>query len=583
MTHMLNSYTETKNKLSNILMEIKGIAASKFSKEILQLVGNKLEANIFTLVVVGQFKRGKTTFINTLLGKDLLPTSIIPLTSIITVLKYGDEIKAMVLMNDGSQKEIPIEDIQLYATEKYNPKNQKGVKSVEVFYPSPYLKSGVQIVDTPGVASVHEHNTKTTYQYLPQADAAIFLVSVDPPLTQAELLFLRDLKKITSKIFFIQNKIDMVSDIDRQEALVFTKTVIEEQAGFQSALIFPLSAKEALEGKIKNDTEQIIKSGLLNFEKSLEQFLLEEKGNVLLHSSAEKIGSVINEELILAELEEKSLRTPLDELEKKLAKFKVFLSDMNQECLDSGRLLAEEVKELRKEVLETNLEKLKEEKTKWLTAKINELAIANKKEGNKKFIELLNKFLANQIREIFADWKIAEEKNLKHHLGKIISRFTKRINDVFEKIFVSSSELFGVSQREVKIQETLPAEIEFRFQTEDEEDMLSLTLNAVKKALPKTIAHKIILKEARDRAEMLVDRHCGKLRYDFSQRMEKLVRDYKVVFGSAVEEMQKDVLRALEAGLSAKQKTEAEVSNQEVNLRNSIAKLNDFKKSIQSL
>lgn len=84
-------------------------------------------------------------------------------------------------MNDGPKKDIPIEDIQLYVTEKYNPKNQKGVDRVEIAFPSSYLKSGVQIIDTPGVASVHGHNTQTTYQYLPQADAAIFLVSVDRP------------------------------------------------------------------------------------------------------------------------------------------------------------------------------------------------------------------------------------------------------------------------------------------------------------------------------------------------------------------------------------------------------------------
>jgi small GTP-binding protein len=566
---MLNSYSKTKTELNKIVADLIDVAVSDHSKEIAQLVGNKLEANIFSLVVVGQFKRGKTTFINTLLGKDLLPTSIIPLTSIITVLKYGDKIKAVVFMDNGSKKEISIEEIQLYATEKHNPKNEKGVNRVEVFYPSSYLKSGVQIVDTPGVASIHEHNTTTTYEYLPQTDAAIFLVSVDPPLTQAELLFLQDLKKVVSKIFFIQNKIDIVSDTDRQEALDFTKSVIEKQAGFENVEIYPLSAKT--------------KSGLPAFEKSLEQFLLKEKGNVLLHSSADKIRSVISEELLLAELEKKSLHTPFKELESKLADFKSFLSEINQECLDSGRLLAEEVKELQKEGLEADLEKLKKEKTKELIAKVDELATIHKKTANKKFIELLNEFMANQVRKIFTDWRAEEETKLKQQLGKVIGRFTDRINKIFEKIFASSSELFGISQREIKIQETLPAKIEFRFQTEDESDMLSMTLDAIKRILPKIITHRIIWKESRERAEMLVDRHCGKLRYDFSQRMEKLVRDYKTIFEGAVMEMQKDVLQALEAGLAVKQKTETELKKQKSELDNRIAKLNKLKTELQNL
>jgi small GTP-binding protein len=566
---MLNFYAENKNKLSNVLAELNTIVVSNFSKEIIQLVGSKLEANVFTLVVVGQFKRGKTTFINALLKADILPTAIIPLTSVITIVRYGDKVEAVVSFNNGSKKVIPIEEIQFYVTEKFNPKNEKNVKKVEIFYPSSYLKNGVLIVDTPGVASVHEHNTKTTYNYLPQADAAIFLVSVDPPLTQAELLFLQDLKKTVSHIFFVQNKIDMVDPPDREEALNFTKRIIEEKAGFENIKIYPLSAKT--------------KSGLSDFEGSLEQFLLEEKGNVLINSSVDKIRSVISEELLLAELEKKSLITPLKELEDKLSSFKEFLLDINQECLDSGRLLTEEIKAIQKDVLERDLEKLKEEKTKWLVEKVDEFAVVNKKESNQKFIKLLNEFIAAQIRDIFSSWRNKEEEVLRQQLEKILSRFVNRMNALFEKVFSSSSALFGITPRTVRIQETLPEEIEFRFRIEDEADMLSMTLDIVKKMMPKAIAHKIIWKEARERAEMLVDRHCGKLRYDFSQRMEKLARDYKSLFENAVTEVQKDVLQALETGLNMRQKTEVEVQEQKRGLDNRIAKLNKLKTEIQNL
>jgi len=234
------------------------------------------------------------------------------------------------------------------------------------------------------------------------------------------------------------------------------------------------------------------------------------------------------------------------------------------------------------ETLQEDLEKLKEEKTKWFVKKVDEFAVANKKESNKKFIELLNEFMAVQIRDIFSAWRKEEERVLKQQLEKTLSRFVNRMNAIFEKIFSSSSALFGITQRAVRIQETLPAEIEFRFQTEDETDMLSMTLDAVKKVMPKAIAHKIIWKEAQERAEMLVDRHCGKLRYDFSQRMEKLVRDYKIIFGNNVENMQKDVLRALETGLAVRQKTETEVVKQEADLRARIEKLTELQKLIQN-
>jgi GTPase SAR1 family protein len=202
---MLNYYSKTKADLEHILKELGDIAVSENSKTKTQLICDKLKADVFSLVVVGQFKRGKTTFINALLGKDFLPTAIIPLTSIITILKYGVELKINVFFENNNRKDISVDELKLYVTEKHNPKNEKGVDRVEIFYPSDYLKNGVQIIDTPGVASVHEHNTKTTYEYLPNADVAVFLISVDPPITQAELHFLKDIKNLVVKTFFIQN------------------------------------------------------------------------------------------------------------------------------------------------------------------------------------------------------------------------------------------------------------------------------------------------------------------------------------------------------------------------------------------
>jgi hypothetical protein len=113
--------------------------------------------------------------------------------------------------------------------------------------------------------------------------------------------------------------------------------------------------------------------------------------------------------------------------------------------------------------------------------------------------------------------------------------------------------------------------------------MLSITLNVIKKMLPKSIAHKIIRKESQNRAEILVDRHAGKLRYDFSQRMEKLVRDYKTLCEGNLTATQQDILGALAAGLAAKQKTEVEIKEQETALTDRIAMLHKIKIEINNL
>jgi hypothetical protein len=165
----------------------------------------KLLSSSFNLVVLGQFKRGKTSLINALLGASILPVGVVPLTSIPTVLTYGEALRSKVYLNDGQVLEVRSENLAEYITEKGNPKNVKAVSHALVTYPSDYLKDGVRIIDTPGVGSVYQHNTDVAYQYLPKSDAALFLLSVDQPLSQAELDFLKEVRQYSNLLRVISH------------------------------------------------------------------------------------------------------------------------------------------------------------------------------------------------------------------------------------------------------------------------------------------------------------------------------------------------------------------------------------------
>ena len=91
-------------------------------------LSEKLTHEQFNLVVMGQFKRGKSTFINALLGAPIVPTSIVPLTSVVTILRYGQQRRAVVNFLDDRRQEVPLEDIAQFVTEKQNPENKLGVK-----------------------------------------------------------------------------------------------------------------------------------------------------------------------------------------------------------------------------------------------------------------------------------------------------------------------------------------------------------------------------------------------------------------------------------------------------------------------
>lgn len=145
----------------------------------------KIAAQTFNLVVAGQFKRGKSSIINALLGAELLPVGVVPLTSVVTILSAGEVTQVEVAFEDGRIEAAAVEQLAEYVTEKGNPKNVKAVREVHIRHPSAWLRGGVRLIDTPGIGSVYRHNTDVAYGFLPKADAVLFVLSVDQPLGQA--------------------------------------------------------------------------------------------------------------------------------------------------------------------------------------------------------------------------------------------------------------------------------------------------------------------------------------------------------------------------------------------------------------
>ena len=127
----------------------------------------------FYLACIGQFKRGKSTLINALIGEPVLPVGFIPVTAVPTVIRFGAHPRARVQARDGSWQEIAVSDLNQYVSEEHNPENTKGVTGVEVFVPSALLSTGMCLVDTPGLGSVFTGNTAATQAFIPHIDAAL--------------------------------------------------------------------------------------------------------------------------------------------------------------------------------------------------------------------------------------------------------------------------------------------------------------------------------------------------------------------------------------------------------------------------
>ena len=243
----------------------------------------KLAEDRFNLAVVGQFKRGKSSLMNAVIGRHLLPTGVLPLTSAITTLCYGPKERVVLLRKGWTlQPEIALEDLAEYVTERGNPGNEKGVIEVRVELPLAFLRGGLYFVDTPGIGSSHQENTATTYEFLPEADAIVFVTSVEAPLGEVEERFLREIGRHVRKLFVVVNKIDLLAAEERKQVLAYIQAGVERSLGASEVRLFPLSAEKALEAKLGTGQEGLCDSGLEQFEAALTAFLVEEKNQALL-------------------------------------------------------------------------------------------------------------------------------------------------------------------------------------------------------------------------------------------------------------------------------------------------------------
>lgn len=211
-------------------------------------VAERLREGRFYLACVGQFKRGKSTLIDALAGAPVLPTAVVPVTSVVTVVRWGPRLAARVRFGERDWEEIHPASLAVYVSEDSNPGNEKNVTGVEVFVPSPLLASGMCLVDTPGIGSVFEANTEATRSFVPHVDAALVVLGADPPISGDELALVEALARTVSTLVFVLNKVDRQSPAEREQALAFTRRVLRGRLGRDVGPIHEVSALERAQG-----------------------------------------------------------------------------------------------------------------------------------------------------------------------------------------------------------------------------------------------------------------------------------------------------------------------------------------------
>jgi GTPase Era involved in 16S rRNA processing len=237
----------------------------------------KLESERFHLVVLGEFNHGKSTFVNAMLGADILPVGITPTTASINHVVYAAQPTARVVLTSGESK--PLEPGQIKEWVTVAGGHAAEVSYVEVGFPSELLQNNVVLVDTPGVNDLNEQRAEVTYGYVPRADAVVFLLDAGQALKDSETEFLRSrvFEAARDRLIFVLGKMDMLSADEKPAVIDYVKKGLGKLTS--DPVVFPLSAKDWAKSK---DPQ----SGMPELLEYLERFLARDRAQVILDNAA---------------------------------------------------------------------------------------------------------------------------------------------------------------------------------------------------------------------------------------------------------------------------------------------------------
>ncbi len=190
------------------------------------------ENQFIDIAILGQFKAGKTSFINSLIGKPVLPVGVIPVTTVITRItrvQYGTRERVVVRFIDGNSIEIALQDIEHFISEAKNPANAKNVAVVDVELPLFERYHGLRLVDTPGLGSAYKYNTATSEEWLPKVGAAIVAISAERPLSESDIQLIRELMDYTPEIVLLLTKADLLSSDQQAEVVTFLNETAQKE------------------------------------------------------------------------------------------------------------------------------------------------------------------------------------------------------------------------------------------------------------------------------------------------------------------------------------------------------------------
>jgi GTP-binding protein EngB required for normal cell division len=520
---------------------------------------DRLRQQLLRVLVAGEAKRGKSTLVNALLGRQVLPSGVTPLTALATAVRYGTDEGVTAVFRDGRAESYPLTALDDLVTERGNPANRRGLASVTVTVDAAVLARGVELVDTPGTGSVYAHNTAEAELALETMDAAVFVLTADPPVSASERDLMSRVARLSVRMFVVLNKADYLSaeagppagsvngglDGHRRselaEAVEFTAGVAAEAAG-RPVQLYPLSARAALTAA--GDP------GFTAFAAAFAGYLESGRASDLRLSvagHAERLARALLDE---ADLTRRAARMQTGEAAGRVEAFRDRLAAVavrrqyaaDLAAADSARMLA---------ALNEAAGQAAQEVTARVAAEIEALLAGDLQSAQAAGIERAGRAWLGELAVAGAEaWRQEQTLRLEDGLARLDERLAAELRAELDAVRDAAAGLLGLALAVPGPGDRLAPDLRFFYVVREEAGQTELLAGAIRRHLPGEAGRRRAREYLRRETSGLVPQQIGRARADLQYRLaeasRQLIRDVESRYTDSTGRLEK-ALRAAAA------------------------------------
>lgn len=558
------------------LDELAALTGEGDSAALAELRGRLAEQRLRVLVA-GEAKRGKSTLINALLGRAVLPAGVTPLTALATAVRYGRDERVTAVFRDGRTEGYPLPALGDLVTERGNPGNSRGLASVTVAVDASILAHGLELVDTPGIGSVYAHNTTEADTALETMDAAVFVLTADPPVSASERELIRRVAALSVTMFVVLNKADYLAPAgwppngqhangrrghaqpgsELAEALDFTAQVAGEAAG-RPMWVYPLSARAALAGEDN--------PGFAAFARDFTEYLQTGRAadlRVSVAGHARRLAGTLRDEVDLAR---RAAQMRTGEAAGRVTAFRTRLAAVTGRRQDAADLAKAESARMLASLNEA-AERAVREVTASAAAGIEALLGGDLRPAPATEIERCGRARLAQLAVAAAEtWRERQAEGLEQGLARLDERLTGDLRAELDTVRDAAAELLGLSLTVPGPGDRLVPDMTFFYTSAEEPGQTELLAGAIRRRLPGEAGRRRARAYLRRETTRLVPQQIGRARADLQYRLAEATRRLTRVVQARYTESTGRLENALLEAAVLRQATDAEVAQRDGDL-----------------